>query len=471
MSCVVHRGPNQFRRGRFWLKSAVWLLAFFSVSAYMVRAGPIHGTLETVAPELSNARKRSNDTKEQIGSRIDELEQAFFAFQKRDYESCLELLRVARKKEPDLPPARLMLARFFLSQNQVAEGRAALEQAAAETPQYPAIYLTFGNLALADGHVTDALVHFEKAQRLADDGQWSQVRRRPFLALAHNGLAAVAERRKDWSSARIHLAAWLDVEPTSVEARQRLARALFALGKSTDAYEQFQQAFKEDPTLDPPAVSMGWLYAQKGDLDRAVTWMQQAVTDHSGDPGTLRALAICLFRQGNAEKAQKHAEAAAKLDPDSKETKVVQGLIARSLKQYAKAESLFQAVYQESPGDSSAANQLALVLVEQPDQAKHQRALQLAEMNVRLYPQSPEALSTLGWVYYRLGRLEQAERALQSAMTAGPASGETAYYLAHVMSDRGRPEMVRQLLKKALLAEGTFLFRKDAEEWLKRIGE
>ena len=48
------------------------------------------------------------------------------------------------------------------------------------------------------------------------------------------------------------------------------------------------------------------------------------------------------------------------------------------------------------------------------DKDKKNRAVQLAEINARQYPRSAAALSTLGWVYYRMGRAADAEQALRS---------------------------------------------------------
>jgi tetratricopeptide (TPR) repeat protein len=175
-----------------------------------------------------------------------------------------------------------------------------------------------------------------------------------------------------------------------------------------------------------------------------------------------------LFQHGKGKEGKAHAETAAKLDPESREAKLLQGLIARQLREYVQAEQYFQSLHHESPADMSASNQLALVLVEQADAPKQKRALQLALVNARLAPESAETLSTLGWIYQRLGRLEEAERALRAAVKDGDASAETNYYLAHVLIDRGRPDEARPLLSSALRSSG-FLYRTEAQECLSRL--
>ena len=78
-------------------------------------------------------------------------------------------------------------------------------------------------------------------------------------------------------------------------------------------------------------------------------------------------------------------------------------------------------------------------------------------------------LSTLGAVYYLTKRLEDAEKILQTVASSGRANSDALYSLAQVRAERGHPESVRDLLKLALDAQGIFIFRKDAQEWLERL--
>jgi tetratricopeptide (TPR) repeat protein len=180
-------------------------------------------------------------------------------------------------------------------------------------------------------------------------------------------------------------------------------------------------------------------------------------------------MAAWLLEQGRADEAQTQVEAAAKLDPKSKEVQRMLGLSARERKDYARAEDIFQVLAQESPGDDWLRNQLALVLVEQADPAKQRRALELAEVSVRQNPNAVDALVTLGTVYYRLKRLDDAEKVLQSVFNSGKGNSDAAYFLALVKADRGQAESAPALLKTALAAPGLFIFRKDAQQWLDRL--
>lgn len=401
--------------------------------------------------------------------KIEELDQAVERFRQRDYEPAFNLLREATRKYPALPPARLMLARLFLANNQIPLGRAALETASVEAPKYPGVYLVFGDLAVSEGRLTDALVHYERAATLARSEQWTEKQRGFFLTQYHAGMASVAEARNGWSAARTSLAAWLELQPESAQARQRLARALFHLDQTAEAQQELERAVRDDPTQQPVAVTLGWLYTQKGDLNKAAEWMQSAVERAPHDPKAHLGRAAWLLQQGKLDESQAHTETVAKIDSNSRELTLLRGLIALCQKDYAQATDYFRAVQQECPERSQATSYLALALVEQADEAKRAEALELAQRNVREHPRSGQALSTLGWVYYRNGKLESAEQALLAAMADGKIGPENGYYMARVLAETGRHDQARQFLKAALETPGGFLWRDDAQQWFEEI--
>jgi tetratricopeptide (TPR) repeat protein len=400
---------------------------------------------------------------------VEELNKAIQSFQQGDYEQTLKLLQAAGKKQETLLPPRLILAKLFLLHNQAKQGRDVLEQAALETPEHPEIYLIFGRLALQEGRLTDARLHFNRATELARSRQWPVTLQEEFLRDAYAGCAGEAEQRRCWSDAESALTAWLKCEPKNGVARQRLGVVLFRQGKYDSARTEMEQSVQDDPKLEPAALALGWLYSEIGQYDKAVRWMEAAVKEAPKDFRVHLGYARWLLQQNKVEEAQREGDSAAGLAPDSRDTQFVRGLIAWSLKDYPAAERLFQALHEQSPGDFAISNQLALALGEQDDEAKRLKALQLAEINARLYPNAGEALSTLGLLYYRLGRTDEAEKALRASLSGGAGSSDTIYYLARLLGERGQADEAKRLLKVVLDAPGLFSFRKEARGQLEHL--
>jgi tetratricopeptide (TPR) repeat protein len=363
-----------------------------------------------------------------------------------------------------------MLAELFLSSDQRAVGRAVLEQAAAENPKYPGVYVASANQALAEGRRLDAVVLYEKAEALAQTEKLPQRQKRLILSQCRARLAAIAEERRDWPAAEAAIKAWLELDPKNGALRERLARALFHQNNEDAALAELEQAVKDDPSLKPAEVNLGLLLAEKGDLSEAVKRMQAAAARSPDDARTRLELGHCLLEQGRIAEAKACAEAAQKLDGSLRALKVLNGAIALRSKDFPEAERQYQALVNDSPEDSVARDRLALALVEQSSADKKRRALELANVNARLNPNAAGPLSTLGWVYYRLGRADEAERVLRGVMSGTAPRPDAAYYLGRMLSEQGHKEEAKKLLELALRAPGGELtFRQDAEKYLDQL--
>lgn len=399
----------------------------------------------------------------------EEVARAEAAFRQGKAAEAFKLLQEAVKKQPKLPPARLMLARLYFMAGQAAQGHATLEQAAAESFTHPEIYLANANQALAEGRITDTILNCQAAITLSADDRWDAEQKAAFRREARAGLAAAFEARKDWETARVQLLALLEIEPKSGPARQRLARALLMLGRDTEAFNELQQAGKNDAKLDPAEVTMGRLWEMKGDAKRAEEWFEKSVQKYPKDARAHRAFGGWLLDRGRLDAAKLHIDAATQLEPRSRETLGLKGLLARYTRDYESAARIFEQLARDEPGNFFAGNHLALAYAELPD--KRQRAVQLAEVNARQYPRLSDALATLGWAYFKAGRLDDADKALSASASGGQISSDTAYYLAHVLNDKGKPADAKEILQKALSTDAPFVNRAQARELMKQLSK
>jgi tetratricopeptide (TPR) repeat protein len=403
------------------------------------------------------------------GPKKTDLDLALGYFERGELARCLESLKAARLSNPELFPPHVILAELHLRANQVPQAREALERAAVLEPYCARVYIELGKLALGEGRGTEAAVLFEKALGLAAAPGNSEATRKSSQADASAGLAIVAEHRTDWPRVAACLTTWIESNPKDAQARVRLARALFRQAQRDKVIEELQHAVQDDPSLDPAAILMARFYSEAGDVKKAGEWVEYALKSAPRDPRAQLGAALHYLENDQLERARGHAEAAAKLDPGSAAIKEARGLIAWHRKDYAEAERLFQEVVVEAPGNVGASCLWALALAEQPSAAKHSRALQLAETLARIDSSSGTVLTTLGWVYHKNGKSDEAERALRAALQSGTASSEAPYYLARVLSEHGSKDDVGPLLKLALNAPGRFAFRSEAREWLARV--
>lgn len=402
-----------------------------------------------------------------------EVKAAIERFQGGDFEGALTNLKLAAKENKDLPPAQIMMAQLFAQAQRAADVRTSLERAVIDDEADPEAYVIMAEVAVMERRITEADLLLNYAKSALQNFTRSETRKNALIIRSEAGLAAVCEAREKWEEAQKYLKAWIAADAKSAAAHQRLARVLFQL-KSTDAavLAELKKAQELDKNSLTPEAVLARFYqarAESGDSQKAETWMATALKAAPKDFATLMSAAQLAAETSTFNKAKDYAAAALEVNKESIDAKLTLGVVNLLLKDYPAAEKLFYDALQQSPSNFAASNNLALALAEQKEDAKKMKALEYAAVNVRQFPKQAEGYSTLGWVYYKLGKLDEAEQSLRTAASSGQLSPDTAYYLAKVLVDRDKKSDARTLLNVALKSKALFTMRKEAKELLDSI--
>ncbi len=352
--------------------------------------------------------------------------------------------------------------------------RAALERAVAEAPADAQAYILIGNIALSERRITEARLLYEKAESLMTGWKGSAKRREQMLPQIQSGLAATCQARDDWTGEQKHLEAWLRLDPKSVTALQRLAQCLFQQKNVDAGYTRLKEAAKVQPDMLAPEAIIGQWFARAGDRDNAQKWFRSAILQAPKNAQTRLVAAQWAWETGQLDEAKQQVDAALRLEPKYPQAKLLRGIVAMFQKDYKTAETYFESALTEASTRErkfEASNNLALALAEQDDETKRLRALGYADDNLRKYPQLNEARSTYAWVLYRMGRVEEAEKALHDVAAAGQITPDTAYYWARIIKDRGQAAAAQQWLKVRLQSPAPFQHRDDAKALLQKLSE
>jgi tetratricopeptide (TPR) repeat protein len=398
---------------------------------------------------------------------------AITRFGDRDIDGCRAILERARNNNPKLPPPGVMMAMLWLNVNQLMPARSELEQTAVKFPKDPEAYLMLADLAFQDRRVTDSAVLFERATQLTTGFEENPKRKRDFEIRCNAGTAAVAEARQQWTDAQKFLTAWIALDPDNAGAHFRLGNVLFRLDQEQAALAEFQEARKLDANALQPELALARLYDEDGKKDVAKKWIESALKAAPDSAPVLLASAQWYLGQNDLKTAQLIAERVLTQDAKSLDGKIVRGVIARVARDYATAEKFFNDAHLQSPGNFAASNSLALVLIESESKEAQQRAVEMAEANVARYrensPQQVNALTTLAWVYYKLGRREDAEKILDQIARNNALTSDGAYYVAKLLADRGEKDRAKTILEEVLTNEAVFATRPDAMDLLKTL--
>lgn len=436
-----------------------------------------HGVQAQAQPEAAAQAQSQGDLQALIGYAVTEIssakyqdiDRAITRYRNSDFQGALELLEMAKNKNPELPPPEVLLARLQISGGSVA-ARATLEQAVKKYPNDPEPYVLVADLLLNDAQVKQlsaAELLYQRAASLPLEG--NDKRKRFVMVRTYNGLADIAERREDWATAAKHLKAWTDLDPDQASAMQRLGRALFMQNDYKGAYRQFSKAHEKEARLPHQDVTTAQLYALQGKAADAQKFFELAVKNDAKNTRTRTAYVQWLLETEDVEKAQAQAAAALELEPNSADAQFWSGMVARMAKQNDKAEKHLQQAHLLTPANADIINQLTLLLIDQDDKDKQRMAAEYAALGNGLAPNSGEMAATLVWTYYRLGRSREAEQKLSEALQGRTLGADSRYYLAQFLFDQGKNDAALRLLQPALNGHGLFVHRKEAQALLERL--
>jgi Tfp pilus assembly protein PilF len=241
--------------------------------------------------------------------------------------------------------------------------------------------------------------------------------------------------------------------------------------KFAEGNAEFAKASTLDKNLPNQNVAAALLYEQLGMRNEAKTAFEAAVKANREDVKTLNAYAQWLLSTGDTGRAERALDAARDVAPEDLDTLVLSGVAARMAKKMKPAEDYFVAALRLSPSNAAVINQLALLLIEQPDEQKRKRAVEFARINAMLQPNSAESNITLAWVLYQVGNTRDAEAALRKGLAARNMSPDSNYLVAKILAEQNKPDIAKQFLAAALdnSAGSLSVLKADAEALKKQL--
>jgi tetratricopeptide (TPR) repeat protein len=215
------------------------------------------------------------------------------------------------------------------------------------------------------------------------------------------------------------------------------------------------------------AIRRAFLLAAQGNVGEARNLMTQL--RQGGDTRmksqSYQVEAQILQQDGQDEEAMKVLNAALVELPDEFPLRYARALLAVGMGRIEQAERDLRHVIAEDPDNAVAINALGYTLADLTD--RYDEAEELIRLAYELQPDDPSVIDSMGWIAYRRGRLEEAERYLREAwhLLRNP---EVAAHLGEVLWVRGRPDEARRLWAEGLDLEGD---RRVLVETMQRFGE
>jgi tetratricopeptide (TPR) repeat protein len=229
---------------------------------------------------------------------------------------------------------------------------------------------------------------------------------------------------------------------------QRFAVLLYEAQMTDEILEKLPAVANNFPDNFVLQIVLGLSYSQEGLHDEAEPVLHKAVKLQPDDLNALNAYGFTLNQLNRNSEAITYLEKALALSPDNIPIMGTLGLIYDSMEEFDKSDALYEDALKIDSTNALILNNYAYSLAERG--VNLQRALRMSLISNEEVPENSSYLDTLGWIYYKLGRYEEALEKIDEAMIFDDNNATLMDHLADVHYKLGNVEEAISLWQKAL---------------------
>ena len=398
--------------------------------------------ITAVALAKEEKRQAALELMEEFVNQYQQDEKAHYAYavlltSHRKYDQVVETLERALDLKPDWVKPKLLMVRILIEHKSAAEAIDYLESVLPEHPENTELQLLYAKLLITEDNAK-AYQAFEKIYER--DSENTEV-------IAALGVLAVQledlKLAKQW---------WLRL--LEIGDREKRSEAAFQLGQleelggNKQAAEKYYLEVNHGKYKIDARVRLARLQAELGKIDSARDMLKQLrVLEPEHIVDYYLTEAQILHEHASPKEVFALYKKALESRPDDLDLLYSRGIYAADQKMVDIAERDFRMVLSVEPDHANALNALGYTLANQTD--RYAEAFELIQKALELMPDSAAILDSMGWVYYRLGNLEEAAKYLQQALNK-QNDDEIASHLGEVLWMMGKREQAQSVWSKAL---------------------
>jgi tetratricopeptide (TPR) repeat protein len=371
----------------------------------------------------------------------------------------IETLNQLVDLDPVNPENRTRLAQLYGINNDTKRSMDQLKIVTTANPDYPIGWESVARISIAAKDFEAAKSAIEKLRALK--GQ---------EATATYLEAQIAEANNKHDEAITLYKKVIDADPKTPIAERALF-ALLASHRKPDDIEKLTIYLASLKTDSPYVYTLlGEGYMQLGKKDLAVAALDTAISNHpiSHDPYLDKAK-IALSNQKVDEAIEILKQATVEVPSDLRAS-LLHASILSNEKKYKEAIEIYENVLRLKPQFAVAANNMAAIISDQF--YKDSEMLEKAKIAIDRFTgtKDPLMLDTIGWLYYRLDKIEQSSKFLAKAVaTDEKIPAEINYHYGVVLLKTGNKAQAKVELTKAVAAGAEYPALEEAKKLLAGI--
>ena len=412
--------------------------------------------------------------------------------QKEDWEAALRSYRGALERDPENEALYMQMTGILIQQERKEEAIDLLQEGAEIVEHPSSLYQLLGELYLQEAATTAMPDESQELREKAITTLKKGLDDAPRDTRILRRLGDLHMHKNEYEKAIDYFERLHKIDPTDIEADQRLATACERAGRLEEAVEVLNRISVRQPTNDRLFFSMGMLYERLEKIDEAVHNYQMAVRLGRSNPDAYLRLAGLLlqkepekaltalreglkkmphhprllemkgyvhsFKENHAKAIERFKEVEERVAGTDEEESVLNARFyfwyaaAHEREElYDRAEELFYKCLELDPDNAEAYNYLAYMWAElgiNLEQAKEYVLIALEER-----PDSAAFIDTLGWIYYQKGRYEEAYKEIQRAAEIIPDDPTILDHLGDIYLKLDNVEQAKAYWEKVLLLE------------------
>ncbi|MEQ8820366.1 MAG: tetratricopeptide repeat protein [Sumerlaeia bacterium] len=215
----------------------------------------------------------------------------------------------------------------------------------------------------------------------------------------------------------------VEMQPENLGFREDLIATLIDAGMDAEVTEELNQAVRDFGPEDPEGVKMlrASVYTAQGDYRRALGVLRPLLSENPDDPDLLFQVAMLNGEMDNLQEAEKLYDRLIALLEKDDATKPFQATVKNNLSY----------LYANRSENLNRAEKLALEALE-------------------INPRAGFILDTVGWIYFKQGEFEEAEKYLKKAEKMSLPDPEIYEHLGELYAVTERPALAREYFDRAI---------------------
>lgn len=349
--------------------------------------------------------------------------------------------------------ARSNLVRFYLTKNDNQKALALARETANAHPDSLQAMNLLGSTQLATGDYTAAIATFSRTTQKAPQSADS------YLNLA---LAQIAEKQQD--KARESLKKAIRIKPGFLKAQSTLVQLELANKQLEAALQIVRQIQIQNPKSPIGFVQEGDIMLTQKSYSKAINAYKQALSKGSGSAGLMKLHRTYLMA-GDIKAADQRLAIWMKQHPSDLAVQTYAAEAYMLTKHNREAIAQYEMLLKSNPNNVSTLNNLANLYHRENDN----RAVSTAERALKLAPEHPSVLDTLGWILVEHGQLPRGLQYLSKATAKDAKSPSVRYHYGAALARSGNKAAARKELEAAIANGQRFPEWEDAKTLLKSL--